>query len=169
LKTLPEGQPRTLAQLITISESPAVADSATPVNPGRLQALREADATELTDSPTYIHILTDTIPSIRGRLETLMRTQELRAFVFSTLSCPATPRYDRPDPTYVCNSDDPYQASYIAATAGFPEITVPAGQGSAKVPVGISFMGLPYTEAQLLSLADAFQLATPPLPPPSLH
>lgn len=169
LKSLPPGQPRTLAQLIAISESPAVADSATPVNPGRLQALRQADATQLTDSPTYIHILTDTIPTIRRRLESLMRTQQLQAFVFTTMSCPATPRYDRPDPTYQCGSDDPYKASYIAATAGFPEVTVPAGQTLANLPVGTSFMGLPYTEAQLLRLANAFELATPRLPPPPLH
>jgi amidase len=168
LKSLPEGQPRTLAELINISESPAIADSATPVNPGRLKAYQQADATQLTDSPTYIHILTDTIPSIRRQLETLMRTEQLQAFVFSTMSCPATPRYDRPDPTYMCRSDDPYKASYIAATAGFPEVTVPAGQISANLPVGYSFMGLPYTEAQLLNLANAFQLGISRLPPPRL-
>ena len=169
LRSLPEGQPRTLAQLIDISASSAVAGSATPVNPDRLEALRQADASALTDSPTYIHILTDTIPSIRRQLETLMRTRRLQALVFSTMSCPATPRFDRPDPTYLCHSDDPYKASYIAASAGFPEVTVPAGRISANLPVGVSFMGLPYGEARLLALANAFQLAAPRLPPPPLR
>jgi amidase len=169
LRSLPEGQPRTLGKLIEISESPAIADSSSPVNPARLAAYRQADATELTDSAAYIRILTDTIPSVRLQLETLLHDQHLDALVFSTMSCPATPRYDRPDPTYVCRSDDPYSASYIAAAAGFPEVTVPAGHISANLPVGLSFMSLPYTEAKLLNLANAFELATPRLPPPPLR
>jgi len=169
LQALSPGQPKTLAQLIELDDSPAVADSTTPVNPGRLQALREAESTRLTDSPTYIHILTDLIPSVREQLRSLMATHQLQAFVFATLSCPASPRFDRPDPSYICNSDDPYKASYVAAAAGFPEVTVPAGRISANMPVGISFMGLPYTEARLLSLANALQIARPRLPPPPLH
>jgi amidase len=169
LQTLAPEQPKTLAQLIGISASPAVADSATPVNPGRLKSLRDADATRLTDSPTYIHILTDLIPSVRLQLRSLMATHKLQAFVFSTLSCPATPRFDRTDPSYLCKSDDPYKASYVAAAAGFPEVTVPAGRISGNMPVGISFMGLPYSEARLLSLANTFQFARPRLPPPPLR
>jgi amidase len=169
LQTLARGQPTTIAALIGISEAPAVADSATPVNPGRLKALREADATRLTDSATYIHILTDVIPCLRRQLTSLMATHELQALVFSTMSCPATPRFDRDDPSYRCSSDDPYKASYVAAAAGFPEITVPGAMISANMPVGISFMGLPYTEAQLLSIANAFQIAHPRVPPPALH
>lgn len=169
LHTLPATQPRTLARLIQISESHAVRDSATPVNPGRLKGLREAEATQLTDSPTYIHILTQVIPSLRRQLQTLMAANKLQAFVFSTMSCPATPRFDRADPSYVCHSDDPYKAAYMASAAGFPEVTVPAARISANMPVGYSFMGLPYSEAQLLGLANAFQIAGPHLPAPQLH
>ena len=169
LQTLAAAQPKTLAQLIKISSSRAVEDSPTPVNPGRLQGLRDAEATQLTDSPTYIHILTQVIPSIRRKLQTLMQTNSLQAFVFSTMSCPATPRFDRADPTYVCSSNDTYKAGYIASAAGFPEVTVPAGRVSANMPVGISFMGLPYEEAALLSLANAFQTAAPRLPVPELR
>lgn len=169
LRSLPEAQPRTLAELIERSESPAIADSPTPVNPGRLAAYRQANTTPLTDSPTYIHILTEVIPSVRRQLETLFRGRRLDALVFSTMSCPAGPRYDRPDPTYLCRSDDPYKAGYIAAAAGFPEVTVPAGQVSGNLPVGLSFMGLPYGEAELLPLANAFERAIPRLRPPSLH
>jgi amidase len=169
LQTLPATQPKTLAQVIQISSSRAVQDSATPINPGRLQGLREAEATLLTDSPAYIHILTSVIPSIRERLQTLMKTDNLQAFVFSTMSCPATPRFDRADPTYVCASDDTYKAGYVAAAAGFPEVTVPAGRISENMPVGFSFMGLPYSEGPLLSLANAFQTAGPHLPAPQLR
>jgi amidase len=168
LLSLPPGQPRTLAEFIEISASAAVMNSANPVNPLRLQAYREANSTELTDSPLYIRILTDLIPSLRTQLETLASRQGLRAFVFPTISCPASARFDRPDPTYVCHSDDPYKASYIAAATGFPEITVPVDRVAAHVPVGYSFLGLPYTESTLLSLAYSFQSARPRLPPPTL-
>jgi amidase len=168
LRTLPAGQPETLAQLIAISASPAILNSATPVNPERLKALRQADSTSLTDSPLYIHILTQVIPSIRRQLLALLASNNLEAFVFSTMSCPAGPRFDRVDPSYVCNSDDSYRPSYVASAAGFPEVTVPTGRISANMPVGYSFMGRPYSEARLLSLANAFQIAGPLLPAPAL-
>jgi amidase len=168
LGTLPAGQPRTLAELIAINASEAVMKSATPVNPGRLKALRDADSTPLTDSPTYIHILTQIIPSIRQQLAAIMASNKLDAFVFSTMSCPAGPRYDRVDPSYACNSDDSYRPGYVASAAGFPEVTVPAGRISANMPVGYSFMGAPYSEARLLSLANAFLIAEPHLPAPVL-
>jgi amidase len=169
LQMLPATQPKTLAQLIQISASPAVQESATPVNPERLKALREAEATQLTDSPTYIHILTQVIPSVRAQLQALMAANRLQAFVFSTMSCPASARFDRADPSYVCHSDDPYKASYIASATGFPEVTIPVGRISANMPVGYSFMGLPYSEAQLLRIANALQLALPRLPAPQLR
>jgi amidase len=169
LRSLPIDRPKTLAQLIDISASPAVLDSATPVNPERLQALRQADTTLLNNSPSYIHLLTQVIPDLRRQLLTRMSTLKLQAFVFSTMSCPASPRFDRADPSYLCRSDDAYKASYMAAAAGLPEVTVPAGMVSAKIPVGYSFMGAPYSEALLLSLADAFQIAGPLLPPPPLR
>jgi amidase len=169
LKRLPAGQPRTLAELIAISESRAVLESETPVNPNRLRALREADATELTDSPVYIHILTDLIPRLRRELEALAAKHGLTAFVFSTMSCPASPRFDREDPSYACRSEDPYKASYIASVTGFPEVTVPAGQATGNIPVGYSFLGLPYTERSLLMIAAAFEATRPRLPAPSLE
>jgi len=169
LRTLPARRPKTLAGLIQMSASPAVQDSATPVNPERLEALREAEATQLTDSPTYIRILTQVIPALRGQLQAVMAVNSVQAFVFSTMSCPASARFDRADPSYVCHSDDPYKASYIASAAGFPEVTVPVGRVSANMPVGYSFMGPPYSEAKLFGLANALQRVAPRLPAPPLR
>jgi amidase len=47
-----------------------------------------------------------------------------------------------------------------AAVAGYPHITVPAGQ-VCGLPVGVSFMGGPYAEPKLLRLAYAFEQAAP--------
>lgn len=173
LQTLPAGQPKTLAELIDLSATRRERESSNPINPALLKALREAQASELMDSPTYLHILTQVIPSLRHDLQALVASQNLRALVFSTMSCPASPRFDIPDPHYVCRSDDSYKASYIASTVGFPEVTVPVARISNNLPVGYSLLGLPDSEGQLLTLANAVQqalrFAHGPLPGPSLQ
>ena len=50
-------------------------------------------------------------------------------------------------------------SSWPAAVAGYPSITVPAGEVSG-LPVGISFFGRAYSEPTLLKLAFAFEEAT---------
>jgi amidase len=163
LRSLPPtpAQPRTLTQLIRLSAAPPIADSATPMNPARLQSLRVADATELTDSPAYIRLLSVVIPELRQQLRALLDTHGLQALVFSTMSCPASARFDLDDPGYVCDSDDPYRASYVGSASGFPEITVPAGRVSGNLPVGLSFLGVPYSEASLIVMVAAFEAANP--------
>jgi amidase len=169
LSTLPATQPRTLAQLINLSASAAAQGSLTPINPERLEALRRADASSRSDAQARARILEHTMPALRRQLRALMGGQRLQALVFATMSCPATPRFDRADPSYVCHSDDPYKASYMASATGFPEITVPAGRISGNLPVGISFMGWPFGEARLLALAGEFERSLPRAPPPELH
>jgi amidase len=173
LRTLPAGQPKTLAELIRASDTPRERESLNPVNPALLKALREAQASHLIDSPAYHNILTQLIPSLRQELTALTVSQNLQALVFSTMSCPASPRYDIPDPRYICRSDDSYKASYVAATVGFPEVTVPVARISNNLPVGYSLLGMPHSEAQLLSLANALEqalrVAHGPLQGPSLR
>ncbi|MBL0028347.1 MAG: amidase [Rhodanobacteraceae bacterium] len=47
----------------------------------------------------------------------------------------------------------------LAAVAGYPHLTVPMGFVQ-HLPVGLSFIGLPYSEARLLGLGYAFEQAT---------
>jgi amidase len=169
LRSLPTAQPRTLAQLIRLSAAPAIANSATPMNPARLESLRVADATNLTDSAAYIRLLSVVMPDLRRQLHALLDAHGLQALVFSTMSCPASPRFDIDDPGYLCRSDDPYRASYLGSVTGFPEITAPAGRVSGQMPVGISFLGTPYSEASLLALAAAFEAAQPARTTPQLR
>lgn len=46
---------------------------------------------------------------------------------------------------------------YLAPLLGFPAITVPAGFTTDDLPVGIEFMGRPFTEGRLLMLGYAFE------------
>jgi amidase len=53
-----------------------------------------------------------------------------------------------------------------AAVAGYPSITVPAGQVHG-LPIGLSFFGRAWSEPKLISLAFAFEQATKARKPPS--
>jgi amidase len=52
-----------------------------------------------------------------------------------------------------------------AATAGYPNLTVPMGFAF-DLPIGISFMGRPWTEGLLIRMASAFEQATTHRRPP---
>jgi amidase len=56
-------------------------------------------------------------------------------------------------------------SSTPAAVAGYPSITVPAGAVSG-LPVGISFIGKPWSEPLLVKLAFALEQATQARRPP---
>lgn len=97
----------------------------------------------------------------------------LAAIVFPTLACPPAPLPGEAPGSYVCQVDDIHNAGYlrVASVTGFPDISVPAGRTRAGLPVGLSFLGLPYSEPTLLGLAFGFEQRTrarsaPPSTPP---
>lgn len=161
LKQFPESQPKTLEEIIKISESPEVLNSATPVNPAGLEGLKtNLKQAAFKDTPEYNQLVKKEIPKVRNEVQTIMEKENLDAIVFPTMSCPASPRFDQEDPTYVCDAYDTYAASYVASATGFPEITVPARATEEELPVGISFLGMAYSEQSLLDLAYSFEQAT---------
>lgn len=157
LATRPAGTPTTLAAVI--EQSAGSVQTAHPINPARLKSLQRANVTGLTDSPQYIDVLTNTIPALRRSLENILDQNHLQALVYATMSCTASPRYDQPDATYHCGVEDPYRSTYIASTTGFPELSLPMGRDVTGVPVGISLLGRPYLEQELLQLGAALQIA----------
>ena len=63
---------------------------------------------------------------------------------------------------------DVFHTSGPAAVAGYPAISVPAGQVSG-LPVGLSFAGPAWSEPRLIALAYSFEQAAGALPRPSLR
>lgn len=149
-----------LAQVVQAASEPAVTASARPVNPRTVESLRRSLSLARTQGADQRAALLADLADFRKALDASMRGHALDAIVFPTLSCPASPRYDQPDPTYTCTHSNPYAGLYIASAAGLPEVTVPAGVARSGVPVGMSFMGLAGGEGRLLALAYAFEQAT---------
>ena len=54
----------------------------------------------------------------------------------------------------------------MAAVAGTPSLTVPMGE-SHGLPIGLTFMGRAYSEADLLAFGHAFERATKARKPPA--
>ena len=159
---------KSVAELIEISESAAVKASKNPVNPARIDGYKDAQKSRGVADLDYLEIITNRMPAARQEVEKHMADHHLDALVFPTMLCPASPLFDQPDDTYVCDADDPYVPSYLGSTTGFPEITLPMGYSRQGLPMGISFFGTAYSEPRLLGLSYAFEQATRHRLPPKI-
>ena len=85
-------------------------------------------------------------------LQTILEREKLDAIV--------APTGNPPWPIDLVNGDHFLGGSSTpAAVAGFPHVTVPAGYVSG-LPVGVSFIGAPWSEGTLIRLAYAYEQAT---------
>ncbi|HET9424920.1 MAG TPA: amidase [Gemmatimonadaceae bacterium] len=111
------------------------------------------------DSPEYRNHLTLVRKLARDDgIDATLRKNRLDAIVAPTQS-----------PAWLTDlllGDNSLLTSFIpAAVAGYPSITVPAGN-VVGLPVGLSFMGTAWSEARLLSLAFSFEQAVKARRPP---
>jgi amidase len=149
-----------------MSESPLIAGSDRPVHPGRIGGYRNAMRSPGLADLAYLYTLSNRMPAARGAIIALMDEKELDALAFPTLLCPAGSLLDDYDSSYECDVDDPDRPTYLASVTGFPEITLPMGFSQQGVPLGLSLLGRPYSEARLIALAYAFEQATGHRRPP---
>ena len=118
---------------------------------GQERFLAAAAKGPLTDA-AYEKALTTGRRVARDGIDTAMAEHELDALIAPTNG-----------PAWVIDhvNGDAYHigSSSLAAIAGYPNITVPAGF-VAGLPIGLSFMGKPWNEKQLIEIAYAFEQAT---------
>jgi amidase len=153
-----EGAPRSLADLIAFNE----------LNRDRemrwfgQEIFVEAEAKGGLDSKEYLDALaaSQRIARVDG-IDSLMQKNRLDAIVAPT-GGPAWP-IDTVNGDHFGGG-----SSSLAAVAGYPNITVPAGMVHG-LPVGISFFGRAWSEPVLLRLAFAFEQASQHRSPPAFR
>jgi amidase len=154
LSTRPPGGPRTLQDLIDFNT--AHADQELKFFGQEL--FLQAQATDGFGDPAYAAALADSQAASRHALQTIFSANTLDAMIAPTNS-PAWV-------TDLVNGDHFELASTgPAARAGYPLVTVPAGLPFG-LPVGITFMGLAFSEPTLIKFAFAFEQATKVRRPP---
>jgi len=174
LATLPRGKglPETHADILKLTGkiTAPTAEGWVP-NPTRLKSYtQEAEAGTLADTP-YLTALQEGRAIIRQNLEWFLAKEKLDAFIVPTEQEP-------PELIADAEKDTPTKIGgwpgHLANMSGWPDLIVPAGFTSdPALPVGLSFIGPAFSEARLLALGRAFELAlparrlpvtTPPLP-----
>ena len=117
-----------------------------------------AQRTEGLDAPAYRDALA-ALARLRERVATVFASQRLAALV-----APVTGPAWRID-TEAGDRVGAASSSAIAAISGYPSVAVPA-ELLGDLPVGIAFVGMPWTEPELVEMASAFESARGAFPPP---
>jgi amidase len=147
----PEMATRTLADLVTFNRSEP-----------RALALFGQDIFEQAleapglDSPAYLDARERTrrLAGPEG-IDLLLRTHRLDALI-SVTAPPAWPN----DPAGASDALSMWGLTAIAAQAGYPHLTVPVGLADG-LPVGLSFVGTGWADAEVLALGHAFERLAP--------
>ncbi len=156
LATLKPGFPKTLAEMIERTDRFASTRGDAGPNPPRWTLFkREAASGSLTD-PRYAAVRDHGLPLVRAALEGALSSNSLDAMVYPTSS-------RRPE-LIAAPPDVPgggaASGSNLANLSGFPDLIVPAGFTSDRLPVGLSFVGPAFSEGRLLGLGYAFEQTT---------
>jgi amidase len=152
LRDVREG-PHSLDELVAFDV--AHADVAMPIFGQDL--FLAAQKTAGLDAPAYREAV-DLIGRFRERLAATFATQRLAALV-APVSSPGW----RIDPTR--GDRIAVGSSTIAAVSGYPSVAVPA-ELLGELPVGLAFIGPPWTEPELTDMASAFEAARGVFPAP---
>lgn len=174
LATLKPGYPKTHDDLMKLSEKLTSPRDGFMPNQGRWNLFKdEAKSTSLTDH-RYLTVRDHGLPLVRVAIEALMAAEKLDAIVYPTSPRrPARFGEDPPPGGAAAAPAGSSSATNFANLTGFPDLIVPAGFTSTRLPVGLSFFGPAFSEPRLLALGYAFEQATqarrtpvhtPPLP-----
>jgi amidase len=119
----------------------------------------QAEQTAGLKDPGYLSALEESRRLAREGIDQLLRKEQLDLLVAPTTS----PAWRVDLVTGDGRNGDSYTT--LPAVAGYPHLTVPMGQVHG-LPVGLSFIGTAWTEAQLLAAANAFSEQVAPFQPP---
>jgi amidase len=136
------------------------------VNPWRARALIGYLGRTTSDAD-YLAVM-QYREALRVALLKLMADRQLDALVYATYDAPPAPI--APDVLTNPRPNDDYGRGDnrgLSPTLGWPALTVPAGFSTDALPVGLEFLGRPFSEARLLGYAFAYEQATKHRRPPT--
>ena len=115
----------------------------------------------------YLEVLTAR-ERLRQSVLTTMADHQLDALVYATFDHQTT--VIASDVLTNPDTEDRYALGnnrYLSPVIGFPALTVPAGFTTDNLPIGLEFLGRPFTEATLLQFGYAYEQGTHRRQPPS--
>lgn len=139
---------QTLTELIAYND--ANADSIMPAFGQEIFVAAEEMGT--LEDPAYLEALEKSKRIARDGIDSAMAEHELDAIIAITNGPAWMIDHANGDAFHIGSSS-------LAAVSGYPNITVPAGFASG-LPIGLSFIGKPWNEKQLIEIAYAFEQAT---------
>jgi len=157
LKTLGPKYPKSLAEMIERAgqiTSPRP-DGAGP-NTTRWTLFKRELASGSMEDYRYTSMRDHGLPLVRAVIEGIFASNQLDVIVYPT--SPRRPGFIAEMPG-AGGGGGPSGTNYANLT-GFPDLIVPAGFTNDDLPVGISFMGLAFSEPKLLALGYAYEQAS---------
>jgi amidase len=157
LATLGPSYPKTLAELIERSKTVTSPRAGGVVpNPARWELMEREEKSGTLADYDYLAVRDHLLPLMRAMIEGVIRAEKLDAIVY-----PTSPRRPgRADEDLGPSAPPQLSATNIANLTGFPDLIVPAGFTGRGLPVGLSFLGVAFSESRLLALGYAFEQAT---------
>jgi Asp-tRNA(Asn)/Glu-tRNA(Gln) amidotransferase A subunit family amidase len=135
------------------------------VNPWRARAMISYLG-KTTDDPGYLQVIKQR-EALRVAILKLMADRQLDAIVYATYD--AAPTIIAADVLTNPRTADAYGRGDnrgLSPQIGFPALTVPMGFTSDALPVGLEFLGRPFSEPQLFGYGFSFEQATRARRPP---
>ncbi|HEY0069559.1 MAG TPA: amidase family protein [Chloroflexia bacterium] len=145
--------PQTLADLIAFDKAHPNLEG--PWNDAVFEAAQETNGRD----EACAQLRATTTPPVQAAIDSVMSANDLDAIIALT-NGPAWLTNDNPNEGDLDGHFEYFVgSSTAAAVSGYPDITVPAGY-DAGLPLGITFIGPRWGEAQLLGLAYDYEQAT---------
>jgi amidase len=135
------------------------------VNPWRARSM-VGYLGKTTNDPDYLVVMQQR-ERMRVAVLKLMADHRLDALVYATYDAPPAPI--APDVLTNPRPNDSYGRGDnrgLSPTLAWPALTVPAGFSTDSLPVGLEFLGRPWSEPQLLAFGYAYEQATKHRRPP---